>query len=34
MSLSLKPIQAPAADDVEHASAERWVEKLLLERKG
>lgn len=32
--LSLKSIQAPATDDVEHANAERSVERLLLEQKG
>lgn len=32
--LSLDPIQAPATDDVEHANAERSVERLLLEQKG
>jgi len=34
LPLSLEPIQAPATDDVEHANAERSVERLLLERNG
>ena len=34
MPLSLDRIQAPATDDVEHANAERSVERLLLEQKG
>jgi len=32
--LLLKLIQAPAIDDVQHANAERSVERLLLEQKG